>query len=220
MNKVLVVDDNKQNREACQIALEDCFELKFAVDGKEGLLKTKQFDPDVILLDIMMPVMDGCEMLRQLKNDSELSELPVLMLTADANVESIERCIGMGADDYVRKPFNVRTLKARVSSLARRGHLEKERSRDLCAGARIQRQFLTGEKSVVDIFERVGYEVTIFNQAPATISGDFFYPKKINDYSAGIFFADTCGHRIPAALISMRILSLIYHLLSHIRSPS
>ena len=88
MNKVLIVDDNEQNRGACKIALEDHFQLHFAKNGREGLEKVRELNPDVILLDVLMPVMDGYEMLKQLKIDSELSDIPVLMLTADANVGS------------------------------------------------------------------------------------------------------------------------------------
>ncbi len=220
MNKVLVVDDNEQNRGACKIALEDYFHLHFAENGREGLEKVREFNPDVILLDIMMPVMDGYEMLKQLKSDSEFSDIPVLMLTADANVESIERCLGMGADDYVMKPFNVRILKARAGGLAWKGHLEKEKKEDLRTGSVIQRQFLTGEKTVIEIFNNVGFQVTVFNQTPMTISGDFYYPKRISSHSAGLFFADTCGHGISAALISMRILSVIDHLRSPTHYPS
>ena len=220
MNKVLVVDDNEQNRGACKIALEDHFELHFAKNGREGLEKVRELNPDVILLDIMMPVMDGYEMLKQLKRNSELSDIPVLMLTADANVESIERCLGMGADDYVMKPFNVRILKARADGLASKGRLEREKKEDLRTGSIIQRQFLTGEKTVIEIFNRVGFQVTVFNQSPMTVSGDFYYPKQISSHSAGLFFADTCGHGISAALISMRILSVIDHLRSPAHYPS
>jgi two-component system sensor histidine kinase/response regulator len=121
---VLIVDDNESNREVLARRLQkQGNETECAADGLEALqkLETRRFD--VILLDIMMPVLDGYETLRRLKADERWKHLPVVMISAVGETESIVRCIEMGADDYLPKPFSPALLKARVGAC-----LEKKRA--------------------------------------------------------------------------------------------
>lgn len=114
MNRVLIVDDNEQNRGACQVALEDHFKLEFGVNGEEGLRKTLEFYPDVILLDIMMPGMDGFEVCRKLRQDKKTENIKIIFLSAKDQVT--DRVAGLNsADDYLTKPFDIPELLARVS---------------------------------------------------------------------------------------------------------
>jgi class 3 adenylate cyclase len=124
---LLVVDDNEDNRYTLtrRLKREGYENLTTANDGKEALelLKSKKFD--LMLLDIMMPEMDGYQVLEQLKADAELRYLPVIMISAVGEVESVVRCIELGAEDYLPKPFDPTLLRARVGA-----SLEKKRLRD------------------------------------------------------------------------------------------
>ena len=115
---VLIADDDAKIRELLELYLsKEGFVVEQAADGAEAILKAQQLKPDLIVLDIMMPVMDGMEVCRQVR---KFSRVPVIMLTA--RTEDEDRILGLelGADDYVSKPFNPRELIARVKAVLRR----------------------------------------------------------------------------------------------------
>ena len=115
---VLIADDDAKIRELLELYLtKEGFAVEQAADGAEAILKAQQLKPDLIILDIMMPVLDGMEVCRQVR---KFSRVPVIMLTA--RVEDDDRILGLelGADDYVGKPFNPRELVARVKAVLRR----------------------------------------------------------------------------------------------------
>ncbi len=117
--RILVVDDEESIRELLTVQLEkNGYEVLVAEDGLEALDKAPE--ADLILLDIMMPKLDGFEVCRQLKGDKKLTAIPVIMLTARA--DEIDRVLGLelGADDYLSKPFSVRELLARIKAVLRR----------------------------------------------------------------------------------------------------
>ena len=117
---ILIVDDNSSNVKICREILEDVVKtIISAEDGKEGFSTAKSKKPDVILLDIMMPVMDGFQMLEKLQADPELKQIPVLMLTAKTGTEDVVKALNMGANDYLKKPFVYEELQARVETLCR-----------------------------------------------------------------------------------------------------
>ncbi len=123
---MLVVDDNQMNRDMLSRRLKQLgHNFALAVNGREALqmLLVEKFD--LVLLDIMMPEMNGYQVLEQMKADNTLRHIPVIMVSAVDEIESVVRCIEMGADDYLPKPFNPVLLKARVSAC-----LEKKRLRD------------------------------------------------------------------------------------------
>jgi len=116
--KVLVVDDEKNIVDIVVFNLKkEGYDIIFALDGEEGLKKALEEDPDLILLDIMMPKLDGFEVCKKIR---EKKETPIIMLTARA--EEVDKVLGLelGADDYVTKPFGVRELMARVKANIRR----------------------------------------------------------------------------------------------------
>ena len=130
---ILIVDDNVRNRNIChEILHTEDKSIISAENGEEGLRIAAEQKPDVILLDIMMPVMDGYEMLRQLKEDMELQNIPVLMLTAKTDTKDVVKALEMGANDYLIKPFIHQELIARVGTLCRLKHAE-DRMRHIIA---------------------------------------------------------------------------------------
>lgn len=123
---ILVVDDNEMNRDVLARRLErQGYVVAKASDGAEAMTIAREREFDLVLLDVMMPVMDGYEALRQLKADETLRDIPVIMISALDEMDSVVRCIEMGAEDYLPKPFNATLLKARTSA-----SIEKKRARD------------------------------------------------------------------------------------------
>lgn len=105
--KILVVDDNHDTVQILSVLLKRAgFLVTSAGDGVEAMEKIKQERPSLILLDVMMPQMDGFEVCRAIKSDSETDRIPVLMVTAKADPLSRNRCVEMGANDYLTKPIN------------------------------------------------------------------------------------------------------------------
>lgn len=117
-SKVLVVDDEKLIVKGIRFSLEqDGMEVDCAYDGEEALEKTKQNKYDIILLDLMLPKMDGFTVCQQVR---EFSNVPIIMLTAKG--EDMDKILGLeyGADDYITKPFNILEVKARIKAIIRR----------------------------------------------------------------------------------------------------
>lgn len=124
---LLVVEDSNDLKIYLKALLEKQYQLEFATNGKNGLQKAFEHIPDIIISDVMMPVMDGIKMLDTLKNDLRTSHIPVIMLTAKADMDS--RLIGLdkGADDYLAKPFNEEELLIRLRKLIELRHILHQR---------------------------------------------------------------------------------------------
>ncbi len=124
--KILIVDDSRIDFEILNEALKAEYEIIAAVNGREGVaLAGSDYTPDLILLDIVMPEMDGYEACRVLKNSPKTKNIPVIFLTSMTEKEDETKAFELGAVDYITKPFNVIVVKARV-----RTHIELKRHRD------------------------------------------------------------------------------------------
>lgn len=129
-SKILIADDNLQNCELLEAYLADGdYDIAMAHDGRDTLQKVEQFKPDLILLDIMMPKLSGYEVCKQLRANSDTKTIPILMVTALAEMGDIERAVQAGADDFLTKPVNRLELTTRVRSLLRVRHLTDQRDR-------------------------------------------------------------------------------------------
>jgi two-component system KDP operon response regulator KdpE len=116
--RILVVDDEPDLRDAVRVYLEmHGYSVLQAADGQEAVAKVRTTLPDLVVLDVMMPVMDGITALQQLRT---LSAVPVIMLTVKGDEDDKVRALRLGADDYVTKPFSQRELLARIESVLRR----------------------------------------------------------------------------------------------------
>lgn len=118
MSRILIADDNPANRELIEAYLVnvDC-ELEIAVDGQDTLDKVKSFEPDLILLDVMMPKLSGFEVCEKLKADAATSRIMILMVTALSELGDIERGVRAGTDDFLSKPVNRVELVKRVENM-------------------------------------------------------------------------------------------------------
>ena len=119
--RVLIVDDGEMNRKVLRAALErEGHATEQAADGREALALLADRSVDVVLLDLVMPEMDGYETLAAIKADEALRHLPVIVISGVDELDSVVRCIEMGADDYLPKPCSPRELLARVRAVFRR----------------------------------------------------------------------------------------------------
>ena len=112
-----MVDDNKDVLEFLGALFNDKYHIRKALNGKEALAQIAVSDPNLIISDVIMPVMDGIEFCRQVKNDISTCHIPFILLTAKSSVEHVITGFEQGADDYITKPFNSELLKIRVDRL-------------------------------------------------------------------------------------------------------
>ncbi|WP_069650175.1 response regulator transcription factor [Caloranaerobacter ferrireducens] len=128
LKRILVVDDEEHIIELIRFNLEtNGYYVIAANDGNEALKKVKEEKPDLVILDLMLPSIDGIEICKILRKDKETEKLPIIMLTAKS--EEIDMILGLeiGADDYITKPFSVRELLARIKAVLRRTQQRQER---------------------------------------------------------------------------------------------
>lgn len=147
--KILIVDDEPFNVDYLEQELDDLgYQTISAVNGQEAIEKVKSESPDLVLLDVMMPIMNGFTALGHLKADPMLRDVPVIIISAMSDLESIVKGVKLGAEDYLPKPFEPTLLQARISS-----SLEKKRLRD--EQRRLIRTF--ADKNVADELMREGF---------------------------------------------------------------
>ena len=115
--KILVVDDTEWNRDLLVQLLEDDYEVVQAVDGAEGVKKAEQEMPDLILMDLGMPVMDGWEATRKIKANAELKHIPIIAVTSHAMVGDEIQAREAGCDDYLPKPIDENELMIKIRKL-------------------------------------------------------------------------------------------------------
>ncbi len=126
LEKVLLVDDNADMLRFMSDQLRDRYNLLFARDGEEGIQMARREQPDLIISDIMMPVKDGYQLCRELKEAPQTSTIPIIFLTAKGALSDKIEGLEQGADDYLTKPFNKEELRARVTTLLHKAKLQKE----------------------------------------------------------------------------------------------
>jgi DNA-binding response OmpR family regulator len=166
--RVAVVDDDRMIREMLELGLSrEGFEVATAADGQAALELVRRFDPEVIILDIMMPKIDGLALLPMLR---EISHVPILMLTAKGALEDKVRSLGEGADDYLVKPFVFEELIARIQAKLRRPQLVEERVlhwRDLAMNVDM-REVRRG-KDIVELTHREFDLLAVFMRDPRRV---------------------------------------------------
>ena len=118
MFKILLVEDNEMNRDMLTRRLQrKGYEVVIAADGKEALRKAQSQTPDLILMDIRLPVMDGWEAMRRIKTVPETQSIPIIALTAHAMAGDMEKCMDAGCDDYDTKPIDLSRLLEKMQAL-------------------------------------------------------------------------------------------------------
>ena len=193
---ILVVDDNAGNREMLGRRLErEGHRVQLAESGAEALHLLRSRRVDLVLLDVMMPQVDGYEVLRQLKSDEALRDIPVLMISALDEVESVVRCIELGAEDYLPKPFDPVLLRARIGACLEKKHLrdrEAQHLRELADWNQKLEQRVTEQVALV---ERLGRLKRFFSPqlAELIVAGDADDPLKTHRRDVTVVFLDLRG---------------------------
>lgn len=224
--RLLIVDDNEDNRYTLlqRLKRHGYSNTAIAVNGREALDLIRVQDFDLVLLDVMMPELNGYEVLEQLKADERLRHIPVIMISAMDQLESVVRCIELGAEDYLAKPFNPTLLRARVGA-----SLEKKRLRDEVAAhlAQIEADLASAREIQLDLVPHVFPEasdatpVEIFAvlQPARQVGGDlydFFY---LDPDTLCLIIADVSDKGATAALFMAHAKTVIHLVAGLLGSP-
>ena len=211
--QILVVDDVEMNRDLLARRVRRLgHDVLMAEDGVQALAVLRERPVDVLLLDIMMPNMNGYEVLEAMAADERLRQVPVIMISAIDEKESIARCIELGADDYLPKPFDPLILKARLgASLARKRLREREQLyqkslvRELEIGREIQAHFLPDSLPTM-----AGFEFAARLRSAKMVGGDFYdlFPIGGGQEMVAVI-GDVCDKGVGAALFMALFRSLL-----------
>jgi len=215
-SRILVVDDNDDNRYTLTLYLdiEGYSNVAVAHDGEEAIAALKQNEFDLVLLDVMMPKVDGYQVLTWMKGENRLRDLPVIMISALNEVNSVVRCIELGALDYLMKPFNPVLLKARVTSSLEKKRLRNEINAHL---NRLEEEIEAARQLQLGMVPQLfpaptsdrPIEVHAMMEPAREVGGDlydFFY---CPDGTFCFLVGDVSGKGMPAALFMARTQSLI-----------
>ena len=210
--RILVVDDVEANRDllARRLQRQGHF-VAMAENGQQAVDMVRAESWDLVLLDVMMPVLDGVGALTAIKGDEATRDVPVIMISANTELETVVKCIELGADDYLPKPFDPVLLRARVgASLEKKRLRDRERVRarrmekELEVGARIQRDFLPDKLPTVH-----GYEFAARFEPAREVGGDFYDAFRLADGAVALVLGDVCDKGVGAALFMALFRSLI-----------
>ncbi len=217
-SRVLIVDDQEPNRKllAALVQSMGVGHIEHARDGVEGLSKMESFQPDLVLLDIMMPNMDGFEMCRRLRQNPAWKDLPVLVNTALSEPRERVECFDAGATDMVVKPLNAPEVIARV-----RIHLENrlllgalrqfhERvAQELSMASAMQHSLLPDQARLKALSEQFGLVISSRFETSSELGGDFWQVRDLQDGRLGIILVDFSGHGVAASLNAFRLHTLL-----------
>ncbi len=214
---ILLVDDNAENRETLARRLErQGHTVATAGNGAEALEVARREPFDLVLLDVLMPVLDGYGALEALKADEALRHIPVIMISALDEIESVVHCIERGAEDYLPKPFNPTLLRARIGASLDKKAFHDQEQKYLHQIEETQRHL----KSELD--EAAKYVRSIFpapteepfridwSYAPSMeLGGDAFGFHWIDAEHLAIYLLDVCGHGVGASLLSVSAINVL-----------
>lgn len=207
---ILAVDDNAEMRKFLRSILERHFNVITAENGREALELITTRMPSLIVADVMMPEIDGYELCQRVKNNKVFKHIPIILVTAKADVSMKIEGLEYKADDYLAKPFNSKELIARIHNLLENRSLQielsrkqKEIDRDFEQAAAVQRSILTPRAFYTSF---PGLEIDArFIPMNGMISGDYFNISPLTNGYVSVIIADVAGHGIQAALSSMQI---------------
>ena len=211
--RLLVVDDNEMNRDMLSRRLtRKGHTVKVAEGGAQALEMIEEADFDVVLLDIMMPGIDGYETLERIRADCDSGDLPVIMATAKDQSEDVVAALKLGANDYVTKPFDFPVVLARVQtqlqlkrSRQALAHAHGRMKKDLEAAARIQAAFLPTTAVVEADGLRCAWRYVPCDE----LAGDTLGIVPLDEKRVGVYVVDVSGHGVPSALLSVSLSRLL-----------
>ena len=219
--RVLIVDDAKANVDILVEALRGEFKLSVALDGEAALHAVAKSAPDLLLLDIMMPGIDGYEVCRRLRADAATRELPIMFLSSLEDVKNKALGFELGANDYLTKPFEILEVKARVRSLlkakAYADAIRAAQERDLAIAREIQMGILPSDLAALS--RGTGLDVHAAIEPARQVGGDLFEVLRVSEDRLVVAVGDVCGKGIPAALFMAVTVTLLRMLARQLDGP-
>ncbi len=228
-SKVLIIEDNLSTQTVLGrlLNLIDISDISFAADGVEGLKLARDIHPDLIILDITMPRMDGYEVIQHLKDDTNTRDIPVLIQTASDNRETREKTFRAGATDFITKPINPLEFFSRV-----RVHLENrllvrhlsnqlnQIETELHAARRMQIDMLPHDKVLNSIRETYRLHISHYFAPSSLLGGDFWQVIPISANKIAFYICDFSGHGVASALNTFRLHALVSQNNKRLSSPA
>jgi sigma-B regulation protein RsbU (phosphoserine phosphatase) len=223
LKTILVVDDTPINLGVISGALRDSFNTKVATNGEKALsIASNAEKPDLILLDVMMPGMDGYEVCRRLKADPGTRDIPVIFLTGQTGTDDETKGFEVGAVDYIHKPFSAAIVKVRVRLhlMLREAHHQIAQqlqtvNDELEMARKIQLSILPRDTPKID-----GLQIAVRYIPMTSLGGDFYDFIIVDEKHVGILVADVSGHGLPAALIASMLQVALVAQSAHASEPA
>lgn len=219
--RVLVVDDARANVDMLVAALRGDYKLSVALDGESALRAIGRSAPDLLLLDIVMPGIDGYEVCRRLRADPATRELPIMFLSSLDDVRDKARGFELGANDYLSKPFEILEVKARVRSLlkakAYADAIRAAQDRDLAIAREIQMGLLPAGFAALG--RDMGLDVGATIEPARHVGGDLFEVLRVSPDRLVVAVGDVCGKGITAALFMAVTVTLLRALARELQGP-
>jgi sigma-B regulation protein RsbU (phosphoserine phosphatase) len=210
--KVLVVDDSPNMRTLLRGILGGKYELAFAADGVEGVERYDGFAPDVIVLDLLMPRLDGFGVIEHVRRQRRDADVFIVVLTAVEETEEKARALNLGANDFLVKPFDKGELMARMGVAARQVRLTRKlrEAHDVIAAeielvARLQQKILPASSPYIQ-----GVRVERLYEPSGLASGDYYDFFSLDEYVLRVVVADVSGHEARAAFIMAIVRTLVH----------
>jgi sigma-B regulation protein RsbU (phosphoserine phosphatase) len=219
---VLLVDDAPANIQIVNSILKDDYKIRIATSGAKALdlVKTAPL-PNLVLLDVMMPEMDGYELCTIMKATPEVRDIPVIFLTGQTRADDETRGFEVGAVDYIHKPFSPSVVKARVNTHLVLREMREQLARQLFSinnelemARQIQLSILPHEIPKIP-----GLEIAVRYIPMSSVAGDFYDFVVVDEKHIGILIADVTGHGLPAALIASMLQSALCAQAVHASDP-
>ena len=220
-SRVLIVDDVSTNIDILVAALRDEYKLSIAIDGAAALRSIEKNPPDLVLLDIVMPGIDGYEVCRQLRAREVTRELPVMFLSSLEDVADKAHGFEVGANDYLTKPFEILEVKARVRSLlkakAYADAIREAMARDLRIARDIQMGILPADLAAVTA--GTGLDVQAIIESARAVGGDLYEVMRVDNDRLVVALGDVSGKGIPAAIFMAVVITVLRTLARQIAQP-
>src|SRR5215471_18902274 len=219
--RILVVDDARTNVDILVEALKSEYKLSVALSGEAALKIIERTPPDLVLLDIMMPGLDGYEVCRRLRASESTRDMPVMFLSALEDVKDKAKGFEVGGNDYLSKPFEILEVKARVRSLLKaKAYADAVREamvRDLRIAREIQMGILPADPAAVT--KGTGLEVHALIEPAREVGGDLYEVLRVSDRRVVVALGDVSGKGIPAALFMAVTVTVLRTLARQIAEP-
>jgi sigma-B regulation protein RsbU (phosphoserine phosphatase) len=227
--RVLIVDDNEFNRKSLSLLLlrSGIRNIAFAMDGVDGLARVENFRPDLVLLDVAMPNMNGLEMCRRLRADPRHAELPILFQTALDRDEEQVACFNAGGSDFISKPIRPGECMARVRHQLERRKLFRDLTtfrervqKELLHAHAMQLSLLPEPRRIAELGDAYGLDIYSHFETSSELGGDLWSVFEVDADRVGFLIVDFAGHGITAAINTFRLHTLFERSQARLGEPA